>query len=533
VAIKPVKTFSRQLLVWSVCVVFWCASNAGAQPYLDAIGLKLLRGVTTNLNGNGIRVALIEAPLDATNYFFQPDPNLVGQPTNRFTFMSALGSATNYPNSIGGFSSHANGTATIICSPMHDGVATNIAHLDNIEANHFYDNFISVAGPNINDPVANQSYTFGALTVADQQLVDSQYDDYAVTNNTLFVSAVDNGGNVHAPGTAYNCIGVAAYSPGAGSSIGPTIDNGRCKPDLTAISGATSFSTPQVSGAAALLMQAGLRGDGGSSTNAAVDMRTVKALLLNGAVKPAGWTNGAATPLDARYGAGVLNVLNSYEQLIGGQHGSIISNLVTAGAAHPPMGDTGTVAVLSGWDFATNTSSAMADAVQHYYFNVSNNVASVKFTATATLVWNRQLNQADINNLALFLYHCANSNLVTCSTSLVDNVEHIYTTNLAQGRYDLQVWKAGGASIVSASEPYALAWEFVPPPALAISGGTNRALNWPVYPAGFLVEARTNLTSGAWSTNGIYPPALTNGLNSIPLNPTNAAQFFRLRKPNL
>ena len=38
-------------------------------------------------------------------------------------------------------------------------------------------------------------------------------------------------------------------------------------------------------------MQAGLRGDGGSDTNAAADMRTIKALLLNGAVKPADWTN--------------------------------------------------------------------------------------------------------------------------------------------------------------------------------------------------------------------------------------------------
>ena len=516
-------------------VAFLCASNAAAQPYLDAIGAKLLRAVATNLNGDGIRVALIEAPLDATNYFFQPDPNLVGLPTNRFTFMSALGSATNYPNSIGGFSSHANGTATIICSPMNDGVATNIAHLDNIEANHFYDSFISVAGPSINDPVANQSYTFGTLTVADQQLADSQYDDYSVSNNTLFVSAVDNGGNVHAPGTAYNCIGVAAYSPGAGSSVGPTIDNGRCKPDITAISGATSFSTPQVSGAAALLMQAGLRGDGGSSTNAAEDMRTIKALLLNGAVKPVGWTNSAAAPLDARYGAGFLNIFNSYEQLIGGRHGSIVSNLVATGAAHPPTGDTGTVAVLSGWDFHTNTSSDVPalDAVQHYYFNVSNSVASVKFIATATLVWNRQLKQSNINNLALYLYNSANSNLVTCSTSAVDNVEHICLTNLVQGRYDLQVWKAGGAGLVSTVEPYALAWEFLPPPVLAVSSGATPALNWPVYPAGFLVEARTNLISGAWSANGFSIPAVTNGLNNIPLSTTNGAHFFRLRKPNL
>ena len=105
-------------------------------------------------------------------------------------------------------------------------------------------------------------------------------------------------------------------------------------------------------------MQAGLRGDGGSDTNSAADMRTVKALLLNGAVKPADWTNNPPSPLDPRYGAGVLNVFNSYEQLAGGKHGYIASTSVPTGSAHPPTGATGTIGALSGWDFNTNTSSS-------------------------------------------------------------------------------------------------------------------------------------------------------------------------------
>ena len=69
-------------------------------------------------------------------------------------------------------------------------------------------------------------------------------------------------------------------------------------------------------------------------------MRTIKALLLNGAVKPQGWaanydcvvnstytsqtltylapSNITATPLDSRYGAGVVNALNPYENLAAG-----------------------------------------------------------------------------------------------------------------------------------------------------------------------------------------------------------------------
>ena len=95
-------------------------------------------------------------------------------------------------------------------------------------------------------------------------------------------------------------------------------------------------------------------------------------------------------------------------------------------------------------------------------------------------------------------------------------------------------WQAGGISTVGFAETYALAFEFMPQPAASLSGGASPRVTWPLYPAGYLVEARTNLLSGAWSTNGLLTvPVVTNGLNSILLNPTNALQFFRLRKPNL
>ena len=186
-----------------------------------------------------------------------------------------------------------------------------------------------------------------------------------------------------------------------------------------------------------------MRGDGGGDTNSAVDIRTLKALLLNGAIKPSGWTNSSSAPLHPRYGAGVLNVFNSYEQLAGGKWSYIVATSVPTNNPHPPTGDIGTIGALSGWDFNTNSSSTNFDGVNHYYFNVTNNLSGATFTATTTLVWNRHRNKTNINNLDLFLYD-ANSNLVACSTSLVDNVEHIYLTNLAQGRYDLQVLKKGG-----------------------------------------------------------------------------------------
>jgi hypothetical protein len=280
-------------------------------------------------------------------------------------------------------------------------------------------------------------------------------------------------------------------------------------------------------------MQAALRGDGGSATNAAFDMRTVKALLLNGAVKPADWTNSTSSPLDARYGAGILNIFNSYEQLAGGKHGYIATTTVSTDGAHPPTGATGTVSGLNGWDFNTNTSVSLPfqeDAINHYYFNVTNGVSGATFAVTATLVWNRQQNETNINNLNLFLYNCANSNLVLCSTSLVDNVEHIYVPQLAQGRYDLQVWKAGGlpGSVVSTAETYALAWQFVSPTLAITSSATGAAITWPLYPAGFSIETATNLLSPGWNTNNLPAPVINGAQNYLLLNPTNPAQFFRL-----
>ena len=505
---------------------------------LDDIGLTALRTVATNVDGRGIRVAQVEVSGTSDNLSWEVNPDDVGQPIGLFTYTSSNGTAATYPNSIGTNWWHAENVGNDFYG-QPNGVATNLLQVNIYEVNYFLNTYVLVPSPpNPDATVVNQSFSFGtSLTVSDQQVVDLYYDNAAAQNKTLFVSAVDNGGNVHAPGTSYNGIGVAAYGPNAKSSVGPTLDNGRCKPDLTAPSpDYTSFSTPIVSGAATVLMQAALRGDGGGDTNSAADLRTVKALLLNGAVKPLGWTNSSTMPLDARYGAGVVNVLNSYQQLAGGKHACIATSTVPLNAAHLPTGATGTVSALSGWNFATNTSGVSSDSIQHYYFNISNAVAAAKFTATATLVWNRQANYSVVNDLDLLLYDTASSNLVAASISSVNNVEHLYLTNLAQGRYDLQVWKAGGVpgvNIVSAAEPYALAWEFLPPPTLTVSGSANPALTWPAYPAGFLVEAATNLISPVWSTNNLPPISLTNSRNNLLLTATNANLFFRLRRPNL
>ncbi|HEX5399354.1 MAG TPA: S8 family serine peptidase [Verrucomicrobiae bacterium] len=537
---------TRQYAAALITLVLIGQTSARAQK-LDTIGVTVLRAVTTNLNGAKVRVAQVEAGYGAVDNW-EVNPGSVGQPTNLFTYTSSSGSATGFPNAVGAESGHANGVAGYFYG-MSSGVATNVALVDNYEASYFAQQSgflgtysVKLPASNINDPVVNQSFIFcnadySHYPVGWEQTIDSQYDNYAAQYNTLFVSGAGNGGptnqsRIYPAATCYNGLGVAAF--GGSSCTGPTLDNGRAKPYITAPGSETSWSTPLVAGAAAVLMQAGLRGDGGGATNSAADIRTVKALLLNGAVKPADWTNNPPSPLDPRYGAGVLNVFNSYEQLAGGEHDFIDSTTVSTGGAHPPAGATATVGVLSGWDFDTNTSGSIPrpfDAINHYYFNVTNADSNATFTATATLVWERHQNQTGINNLALFLYNAANSNLVAASTSVVDNVQQIFVPRLRQGRYDLQVWKAGGIGIVSAAEPYALAWAFTSARLDASKSGSHLNLSWPVYPDGFHLEKTAKLATPSWKTNSIPAPVFTNGQNVVVLGATNAAQFFRLRAP--
>ncbi|HKI69187.1 MAG TPA: S8 family serine peptidase, partial [Verrucomicrobiae bacterium] len=370
--------YVASLLAISVCLR---ASN------LDSIGVTVLRQVDSTLQGSGVPVAQVEAPT-STNIPppFEVNPGSVGQPTNLFTYISSYGIATGFTNNVGAHSGHADGVANNFYGSSA-GVAPQITHVTNYEADFFYNNVIKPLIPNppaIAAQVVNQSFIFDQITTNTQANFEQNYDNYAAQYGTLFVSGVGNGGStpVSAPASCYNGIGVA--DDDGGSSAGPTYD-GRCKPDITAPGGATSFSTPYVAGSAAVLVQAGARGDGGTNVADATDLRTVKALLLNGAIKPVNWTNGPSSPLDARYGAGVLNVFNSWEQLRGGEHSFIEAHSFANGSPHPPGANTNNEPVRSGWDFNTIANSGniinYQDQVNHYYFNLPSSTGG-SFTFT-------------------------------------------------------------------------------------------------------------------------------------------------------
>src|SRR5687767_5780327 len=308
-----------------------------------------------SLTGTGVIVAIPEAGAPA----WQINPATVAHPETLFTWHSSAGSASSYPNLLGTESGHANEVASRFVG-LTNGVAPGVGHLDNYDANFFFNSLIS-QGTAIPAKVVNQSFIFAA----ERPDMDMDYDNYVAQHGTIFLNGAGNGGPVSSPATAYNVIAVGAY--GGSSSVGPTLD-GRCKPDITAPGPLTSFSTPLVSGAASVLVQAGRRADGGPTTEAAAaDVRTIKALLLNGANKPADWTNLPGKPLDVRYGAGVLDVWSSYRQLRGGRHRPVLQT-VTAGAPHPPPSiTTNNLPTRRGWDLGGMWHRMTQDAVNHYF----------------------------------------------------------------------------------------------------------------------------------------------------------------------
>ncbi|MGN6556212.1 MAG: S8 family serine peptidase [Verrucomicrobiota bacterium] len=518
-------TFTKKVMRFSAVLLLTTCVAAHASN-LDTIGVSLLRQFDPSLQGAGMTVAQVEAP-QTTNSPppFEVNPANVGQPVSLFTYISALGSSATFTNSVGAESGHAN-TVGANFFGTSVGVAPQISHVNNYEAEYFYNHFIGalVLSPASPSRIVNQSFIFNR-----DSTVEPDYDDYAAKYNTIFVSGAGfNGQQIFPPATSFNCIAVGV-SDDANPPFGPTPD-GRCKPDIIAPGTVASFATPHVAGSAAILLQAATRGDGGANTSVATNLITIKTLLLNGAVKPSGWTNSSTRPLDLRYGAGVVNVFNSWNQLKGGKHLPIEMTTITSGAPHPAGSNLNNESSLIGWDYNSLSTTSSQDKINHYYFDLT---GTNSYTLTVTLAWNRQQGKTAINNLNLFLYDIPSGNLVAASISAIDNIEHLSLPQLPPGRYDLQVLKEGNAQVTS-GETYALAFEFFSLTLqAALTNSESLALVWPVSPAGFHLQSTTNLTAPvSWKPVNATVSVDTNSSQNATIVPINAGQeFFRLKRP--
>jgi hypothetical protein len=479
---------------------------------LDTVGITALRAVRPDLVGTGVSVAQIEAttynnPSDPNNTMpydpqydadnFETSPTI--NPSTPITYVNKLGTVTTTFTS-SQESLHADLVAANLFGTT-TGAAPGIAALVSYNVNYFVDTVIETPAP-IQMPLApsgaapvsvvSQSFIFTGLSSDDVGAVNQLYDDYVASTNTVVVTAAGNGDGIQVPATAYNVIAVGD-SDGA-TSVGPTSD-GRSKPDISAPGGETSFSTPYVTGIAAIMIQAGAAGVGGTSSateTAATNHLMIKALLMNGATKPAGWTNSSTAPLDPTYGSGIVNAYNSYENLAAGRKLPTMVN----GTALPVWGSSSTSA---GWDLNTLTTTRSTNAVAHYLLDVPG-----ESVFTSTLTWDRpagtitdsSIQSTTINQFDLLLYNVVNGALME-SISSVDNVQYLYTADLPAGFYDLEVVKEG-ADAESGTDTYALAFnaQLLNPTSGLVYGGAAEndvpATNAP-EPASFMLLASAGM----------------------------------------
>jgi hypothetical protein len=235
------------------------------------------------------------------------------------------------------------------------------------------------------------------------------------------------------------------------NSYGP----GRSKPDLVApkpVAGqshSTSSSTSHVSAIATMLHESGAGTD-------AARAEVMKAVLLAGATKDEfpTWTRSATQPLDDVFGAGEVNVFNSYKIQQGGKF---------AGSTEEPAAAVDRY----GWDYRTIT----AGSPLHYNFSVAEGSHVVELSVLLT--WFARVDNVNsglpsLVDMNLELYNSTTGfkdflvgadlrpdidpqDLDSVSRSAVDNVEHIYLRDLTPGDYTLRVSSDG-------ARDFGLAW---------------------------------------------------------------------------
>ncbi len=437
--LRCVCSFSTMLL----CLVGWSPSVLG--DWRDDVGYTKLINVlgASAPNGAGVPVSLVEASTEDGHYF----PNI-----NNPQFSAAsdpLGIQVNFIDGSGGantgVSGHADSQARTLVSNT-DSVAPAANEVTVYEATDYLNRVLNLSGSNNDLPltqdfrVQNFSWIGGGSDSQDREAL--RRFDYAIDTNNI--TAMVGLNNVTTPlprllSHSYNALTVGRTDGIHNTGLTTLADYGagRSKPDLVAPRTSTSAATSSVSSAAIFLHSA----DTVLGTDAA-NSATMRAILLAGATKDefSSWSQidsgGQWHPLDDTYGAGELNLYNSYLATLGGQF----------------VGDTDTPSAVAshGWDYQTVQPGAGNELL--YTFIIPNGKTAAELSIA--LAWNAKIKSpfhvgapivADLN---LELVDDAGSTIDLnigdgivegLSASDVDNVEHLYLTDLAAGAYTLKV----------------------------------------------------------------------------------------------
>ena len=346
--------------------------------------------------------------------------------------------------------------------------------------------------------------SFGA-TAYDNEVL--RRADYAMDRDgTLFIVGENNGaGSAAQPlmSSSYNgiAVGLMSGNHSAGDTPATADGVGRMKPEIVAPGQYTSFATPVVSAAAALLYDTALTPPytANPSRNKGV---TVKSALMCGAIHAPTWQNQAATsgpsrgittkPIDPVYGAGVVNVNRAHR---------IFSATEATGSPTAAGAIAGGPLPLMDWDYET----LIQGYQRHYRIEVPSTC-----DVSILLAWNRSpggswtsATEPTVLNMRLELRKVVNGVAASItgdagigvfaggnvlSDSAVDNFEHVYARGLTAGTYVISVTRNDALSTSAAGT---ISWYVDSAPLLGDLDNNGR-----------VDGADLGALLGAWGTSG-------------------------------
>ena len=501
---KPV----RSLRILACGLGAWALLHAGTAraSYLDDIGYLALQaelgaGIPT---GAGVGVTQVEASASTTSLIYMPDiahPEFAGK-----TIAAKSGAST--------VSGHATSVG-IYFYGSSSSLSRSVSTIDVYDANSWAFNGVlktnGTSAPVVESRrIQNHSWIGTVDNGGATDLDILRRFDFAIQRDDfLAVVGVNNGSGNAVPAllaNAYNAISVGLTDGNHSTGVSTVDGSGRVKPEIVAPLSATSFATPLVGSAGALLRQ--------TAPAAGQHSVALKAMLLAGATKDqfANWNRTAGRPLDAHYGAGQLNVQHGYHILAAGQQAA--SGTESAGK--------------KGWDY--NTTAA---AGRLYFFDIPATDTASRFSTILT--WNRTVADtiagpgwgnpsSSLADLTLRLYTASGfvkGALVDESLSAVDNIEHLYEPILAPGRYALEV--TGSQTGIT----YGLAWNAVTN--VSIAATTPNAAEYGLAPGTFTVTrsgALKDALTVAYTVSGNASAAADyaglSGTVTIPANQASA-----------
>lgn len=470
---QPVRL--RFVLTCALLSLWACQTSRAQTPeeIKEQVGFTALKALLGESIAYGVGVPIADV---APSIVAPPNPPVYHPNPTYSQFLSSSGDPfsqdVTFIDPLGGLSNGTAGHATTNVGQYYYGNTFSFTPGANTvtiyEVNDWLDNVLNVGGgapANHDVRVENYSWIGTGTSSSSFQAETLGRFDYLIDNNNLTAVVGTNSGGTPSILMTHSLNAIAVgVTPGTNPTL-PTVTvnsdydyPGRNKPDIVAPGGGSSSATAGVSSAATLLHDAGT---GSNSTMS----ETIKAILLAGATKDEfpSWSHSPTQPLDSQFGAGELNVYNSYAIQAGalqpdpGTPGDYLPDSNFPGSTTQPASPAG----IDGWDYNTSANGTPL------YYDLEIPVGSSATELSVVLTWNSEVGDSSpgpsftpdvsLDNLDLRLYDSSATFLGTeidYSTSTVNNVEHIHMLSLGPGTYTLEVSNL----TASGSRDFGLAW---------------------------------------------------------------------------